>query len=534
MGGGPMVRVLSCAIAAVAALSGTARAADCPVAPDPAKLPDAAGLKKMNAFLGPLGARPTGSPEQQVYIDWIRRELAKIPGVKVSKVGYPINRWSEQSTKLRIRIDGRPQVLPVADAIPYSQPTDRKGVAAQTVLIPDDQPITADNARGKVIVRPAPAGSVPMYDLFLPVVSWEVYDPNRTIDPTSNFEGDFINYNARTTDLRAAAKAGAKGILFLKDLPRRQLEGHYEPYEGTAWGVPGMFLGADEAKTITDALAGGKTVSARIIEVARFDKVTTPSIQATLPGGSPQQLVIDSHTDGTTAVEDNGPVAMVAMLRYFASLPLECRPRTLQFAFSTAHFYQRVARPDDRHGGAGQLAEQLDADYDKGTVSSVVVLEHLGALDYEQVQRTDGGPGFELKPNGLRAIQFIGVTPSPSLVAAVNSLVKSYDLQRTILLQGADAPGSTVPQHCSFGGEGTPYNIHLLPTIGVISAPQTLYNPAVELEGIDFGVMHSEVLAFTELIDRMQPMSQAEIAGEIPFERAQRANGAQTCSVDDV
>src|SRR4051794_16679833 len=532
MGWGQRLGGLSIVVPATAALSATARA-DCPVAPDASALPDAAGLKQMNAFLGPLGARPTGSPQQQAYIDWIRRELRTIPGVKVSELTYPIDRWSEQSTKLRIRVDGKATDLPVADAIPYTKATGSQGVADSAVLIPDDQAITADNARGKIVVRPAPAGSVPMYDLFLPVVSWEVYDPDNTIDPTSNFEGDFINYTARTADLRAAAQAGAKGILFLKDLPRRQLEGHYEPYEGTGWGVPGAFLGADEAKTITDALATGKSVSARIVERARYDKVTTPSIEATLPGGSPQRLVIDSHTDGTNAVEDNGPVAMVAMLRYFASLPLACRPRTLQMAFSTAHFYQRVVHPDERHGGAGQLADQLDADYDKGTVSAVVVLEHLGAKDYEPAPRTDGGAGKELKPTGLPAIDFLAITPSPSLVAASDSVVRSYGLERSILLQGSDAPGITAPSHCNFGGEGTPYNVHLLPTIGIISAPQFLYDPAVELEGIDFDLMHREVLAFTELINRMQPMNQTEVEGNVGLERQRRAAGlGATCNTD--
>ena len=38
----------------------------CPVAPDPAALPDAAQLKEMNAFLAPLGVRPTGSRAQNV------------------------------------------------------------------------------------------------------------------------------------------------------------------------------------------------------------------------------------------------------------------------------------------------------------------------------------------------------------------------------------------------------------------------------------------------------------------------------------
>lgn len=83
--------------------------------------------------------------------------------------------------------------------------------------------------------------------------------------------------------------------------------------------------------------------------------------------------------------------------------------------------------------------------------------------------------------------------------------------------------------HCSFGGEGTPYARHLLPTIGVIAAPQFLYDPAVELEGIDFEVMHAELLAFTELLNRLGTMSQDDVAGTVPAEREQRANGAAAC-----
>jgi hypothetical protein len=289
-----------------------------------------------------------------------------------------------------------------------------------------------------------------------------------------------------------------------------------------------MFLGADEGKRITDALHSGARPRARIVVRGGFRHVVTPTVLATLPGTSSQRIVIDSHTDGTNAVEDNGPVAMVAMARYFATLPRACRPRTLEFAFSTAHFFQRVANPAVRDGGAEQLAERLDRDYDKGSVSSVLVLEHLGARDYEAFPRTHG-PGGVLRPNGLRSIQFIGVTPSPSLVSAVDGVVRGYDMQRTIVLQGADAPGGTVPSHCSFGGEGSPFNHHLLPTIGVIAAPQFLYDPAFGLNAIDFGVTHSELLGFTDLVLRLGTMSQTAVAGSIPAERAQRASGSPTC-----
>src|SRR4051794_20233509 len=168
-------------LACVGALACAAPAlADCPVAPAPGALPDAAGLRSMNAFLGPLGARPTGSPQQRAYIDWIRHQVRAIPGVKLSEQNFTIDRWSAQATKLRIRVDGRPTVLPVADAIPYTRDSGSKGVAGPAAVIPDDQAITAANARGRVVVRHAPAGSVPMYDFLLPVVSWESYDPNQT------------------------------------------------------------------------------------------------------------------------------------------------------------------------------------------------------------------------------------------------------------------------------------------------------------------------------------------------------------------
>ena len=107
-------------------------------------------------------------------------------------------------------------------------------------------------------------------------------------------------------------------------------------------------------------------------------------------------------------------------------------------------------------------------------------------------------------------------------------VVQKYDMQRTILLQGADAPSEHSPSHCSFGGEGTPYNVHLLPTVASIAAPQSLYDPPFGLESIDFAVMHSEMLGYTELLNRLGSMTQEEIAGDVTIERQRRAAGMTT------
>lgn len=53
-----------------------------------------------------------------------------------------------------------------------------------------------------------------------------------------------------------------------------------------------------------------------------------------------------------------------------------------------------------------------------------------------------------------------------------------------------------------------------------------------ELEAIDFDVMHSELLGYTELINRLGLMRQTEVAGSVQAERIQRAAGAPRCPQD--
>ena len=482
----------------------------------------------MNTFVAKLGARPTGSAAQQRYVDWIEQQMRAIDGVTMSEKRFTIDRWSSTSASLALRVGTTWKNLPVAAPIHYARGTPEGGVTAPLVAIAEDEPITQTNAAGRIVVRPAPAGSVPQSVFTLPLVTWSTYDPHRTIDPKGTFFGDFLNYKARVEDLAAAAKAGAAGIVFVKDLPRRQIVGHIEPYEGVVSPTPGVWLGVDEGKVLAGALAAGGEPVARLTLDATVSPTTTRSLFATIPGKSKKRLVIDSHTDGTNAVEDNGPVAMIVMARYFASLPERCRPRTIELSFSTAHFYQRLVGPTIRNGGAEWLARKLDAEYDKGTVAGVLVLEHLGSREYESHRREEG-PGSELVRVPQRTIQQIFVTPSRPLVSAVESAVKRHDLQRTVIMKGASAPGETAPRHCNFGGEGTSFDQRLLPTIGVISAPQSLYDPAFGMEGVDVDYLRDQVAAFTELVIDVGRLPDAAIAGSVPAERARRAAGAPEC-----
>ncbi len=537
---GGRMRGAACAAAAlavvgVAAIDGRSPAdaagavRGCPTRVSPDAFASTAALRRANVTEWSFGhPRPTGGVAQRRLIAWIRHQLRAIPGVKLGSLRFPIRRWDERSLALRVVIGGRSVALPAAGPIPYAHPTGPHGSKAPVAFVPGGQALTAANSAGRIVLRDAPAGGVP-YSVFFPgALGWSVFDPGHTLDPGASYRGDFINYDARVKDLRDAAAAGAVGLLFVKDLPRAQIRDHYEPYEGIQWGVPGAFLGADEGKRIRDALASGQVPRATLVLRASRRRVVTPSVLATIPGRSRARIVIDSHTDGTNAVEDNGPVAMIAMARYLARLPRSCRPRTVEFAFSTAHFYQRVASSQERNGGAGQLAKLLDRDYDRGTVAGVVVLEHLGAREYVERPRADG-VGQKLTPTGRSELDLVAVSESPALVAAVQRVVVRRGLRRTALLQGADGAGDHVPPHCSFGGEGTPFNERLLPTVADIAAPQTLYDPPFGPASIDFGLMRRQTLAFTDLVLRMGRMSRSAIAGRVLEYRAQRRAGAPVC-----
>jgi hypothetical protein len=217
------------------------------------------------------------------------------------------------------------------------------------------------------------------------------------------------------------------------------------------------------------------------------------------------------------------------MARYLAARPRRCRARTVEFAFATAHLYQHLVSTRVREGGAEQLAEQLDRDYARGRVAAVLVLEHFGAREYEAVSRGDA-PGRVLRRTARHEPVLIGVSDSDALVRAVLRRVKGHDLRRHILLKGADAAvPERAPPNCSFGGEGTPFNRHLLPTVGAIAAPWILFNPPFGLESIDFELMRRQTLAFTGLTLDLERMSAREIAGRVDDHRRRRSAGAETC-----
>jgi hypothetical protein len=88
------------------------------------------------------------------------------------------------------------------------------------------------------------------------------------------------------------------------------------------------------------ALAQTRAKATLVLEAGLFPGTRTDTLIATLEGTSSSDdvLIINTHTDGTNATEENGGLGLLALAKYFAQLPKSSRKRALVFFFTTGHF----------------------------------------------------------------------------------------------------------------------------------------------------------------------------------------------------
>jgi TAT (twin-arginine translocation) pathway signal sequence len=94
------------------------------------------------------------------------------------------------------------------------------------------------------------------------------------------------------------------------------------------------------ARVLADAKAG-KTATLTLS--ARFQRDTGKAIIGYLPGKNyatplDEQVLLATHTDAMSLIEENGGLGMLGIMSYFNHIPRSARPRTLIFYLDCRHF----------------------------------------------------------------------------------------------------------------------------------------------------------------------------------------------------
>jgi len=327
-----------------------------------------------NLFKSRGGPTYAGSAGWKRFTDFLISKIQELGAVDLDFVEIPydhyvVEDWPDRRTHLydsgvaveKLVTDGTP-VPVVASYGMTSGFTPPEGVTAPLLYYDPSRPPAAGDVAGKILVfQTVPYPNPPYSDSFLDnytLTDYEWRSPGKwtplfTPPPASVTS----SYHCRWvwSQLNRFAAIGingrAAGIVVVYDLSPDAAFGLAQRSVYTPDGKAG--LGAkytncptltldrvNGAKVVADAKAGKK---ATLTLAARFQRDTGKAIVAYLPGrnyGTPQdeQVLLATHTDAMSLIEENGGLGMLGILSYFNHLPRSARPRTLVFYFDCRHF----------------------------------------------------------------------------------------------------------------------------------------------------------------------------------------------------
>lgn len=469
------------------------------------------GIEGMNS----LGTRLTGSSGHTAFIASLKKQLSEM-GIPTFSDPFYFRRWEEKHTALRIIDNDGETEIPVSSAYPYSGQTDKNGITQQLVHIKSAADIP--KATNKIAVYEIPNVN------FLPS---EIAFNKRNVYPEDvvlekKYEGPvitsfvqcFYGIISRLTKARAV-------ILIWKGLNDDCVKGQYLSFIMHYQNIPMVWVNETEGKKVIQAAKQHKKANL-VLSAEIEENAVTESFYCILKGKSPKECVIvNTHTDGTNCVEENGAIALLQLIKNFKDRNLE---RTHIFVFTTGHF--RLPEFKDIRTGSFQSASRWLAMHrelwdGKGNHFKCVAnltLEHMGCKEWRDINgkyKYTGKPEVELVYTGNSFVDKLYI-----------DTVKERKSIRTMTLRGHNA---------LHFGEGQNFFTMRIPEISLVPAPYYLcvVSDSHEMEKFDIDLMVEQTETFAKLIEKIEHISSKSLGKSdmYSFIKAKSVSGGYDFSI---
>ncbi len=480
------------------------------------------------------GSRLNGSSSELAYIDWLVTQLTQMGATSVSKEAYTFSQWSPASAALAIKKGPAPGGMPIAGYIPYSGSTGPQGITGQLVYLPEFSLLDLTSVIATILQDPANIvvsieyglfqllqnllaggislaqlvasldlkGKVVMYDvprLDLPVGTLAaqaqyVNNSSGTLGQATLYSRPFLDMVLIYTIDAILSAAGASAVIGVIDYPPAAADGSYYPFfsPDTSPSVPGVYLDRSTGTALKEQIdkSGLSPIEVKLtLDASRAPAATSYNISADIPGLCPQELLLSSHSDGPNSIEDNGPVAILAIAKHFLAIPKAQRLRGLHIVFTGGHFEGSV-------GIAAYIAKH-QADLTENTLGAIEI-EHLGAREWLELS-----PGI-MGLDGLPEPQVLLTAPGTAFAREARTFATNFD--RSVV----------IPPILPVGEGQAWHNVAKLPLVGFIAGPLYLLNdamPEVTTDFTDYDLFHRQVRAFIQMISNLETDSVATLRG---------------------
>jgi hypothetical protein len=435
------------------------------------------------AWMARLGPKYTGNKAHRTYVDFLDSNLRK-SGLDVARVNYKFNRWEAHRCAIEVvSAEKKKFTAPVSSYFPYSGQTPADGVTGELVYAGTNPAFNLSAVQGKIAFVDCPIEPRPYGEWYK---IWGLYPADAKF-PTENRPA-----RAAVNDLTQFQKAGALAVILgWTDVSDANAADQYAPFSRPLQNIPGLWVGRETGTKLRALAAAGATATVTL-EAEMFPDTPTDTLIATLPGSSEDEVImVNTHTDGPNATEENGGVGILALAKYFAKIPKADRRRTLVFPLTTGHFALPYV-PSIR--GVIESQPYLI----KKTVAALTV-EHLGCLEWKD------DDALNYKPTGENEWS-VAITPRKSVADVMLDGVQGSMDRKTAVVN---------PVKGGFFGEGGPLSRAGIPTVGYIPMPSYLLaGPANGcIEKLSGQLMHSQIEVFAKVIHRLDGMSAADLKG---------------------
>lgn len=441
-----------------------------------------------------MGSRLTGNDAHKKYIELLKKEIESY-NLPVYEDEQRFMKWEAKKWSLAIhKGSGQIEEIPTTFYYPYSGETDEIGVTGELVWCKNNAR-SFKKAKGKIAVVEV---TIPTLPTSLILKKRSVYPPNLKIPMT--LTNSVIGSVLKGPKLEEAAKAGVLGVICVwKNYSFENASMQNLPFTTGYKGCPGLWVDQKAGKRLLESAKKG--LKATLVLEAEVDHhATSKTIYSILPGKNEKEtIIINTHTDGPNACEENGGIALLSLMRYFARLPKEERNRTLVFVFVTGHFQIPQFGVSHEQASSRWLENHPELwdgiGVNKKAVAGVTI-EHLGCSEWRDVQS-----GYrQTNPIEMELVYTGNKTMDEIYLSALEERTKV----RSVTLR---------PHNHIYFGEGQPLYKVGIPTISLVPGPDYLCKETIngELDKLDLELMEEQIQTFFKVVQKIDQMSSDKI-----------------------
>ena len=451
------------------------------------------GVEKMNSF----GTRLTGSKGHNDFVSYLKKEI-KDMGLDVYSDLYSFDRWEAKESSIVIHTDNGYESVEVSSEWPYSGETPKEGITSELVEIKEKH-IGFIGVKNKIaLVKVHDLGQIPTGVAFNQRNSFP-----KDLSLPAHYKGpvatSFVNFPL----FSVAKKMGAKAIICIwQGMSGEMVKGQYLSFIQSYLGIPCLWVSEKEGNKLLKAAQNKQKVTLTLL-AEKEKNAKTESFYSVIEGkNSKEAIIINTHTDGSNCVEENGPIAMLEMMKYFMHKQLN---RTLIFVFVAGHFRLHEFKQNDIQASSKWLKNHRDMwDGKKGHIKAVagVSVEHLGCAEWKDVD------GKYQKTNDID-VELV-YTGNKKMDEIYYESIKGRKHIRTITLRG---------HNILHFGEGQPLRNVGIPEIALVTAPDylTVVSESHEMEKFNPDLMYEQTLTFIDIIHKIDTTPAEQLGKPDPY-----------------